>query len=260
MGKFRICCHLIQFKGQEKEDPRKVLQAVADAGYEAAEGFAPADATELVEIAALAAEYGLHIVNIGAPDWKTRVEFNAALGNDAVEVPPVDRQRGEPLTPEDLNNAEAELRAPVDYAIAHHLKPFHHAHVGTIIETKEDTDMVLEAVPGLQLLLDTGHMTAAGSSALQALYAHPDRIGHVHLKDFHADDPATYAHTLPNAWEVGRFAELGQGNMGLSIPAILKGLEEIGYPGWISVELDTAPRDPARSAQINREYLRGLGY
>jgi len=45
-----------------------------------------------------------------------------------------------------------------------------------------------------------------------------------------------------------------------SFPVVLKGLEEIGYQGWISVELDTAPRDPARSAQINREYLRGLGY
>ena len=120
--------------------------------------------------------------------------------------------------------------------------------------------MVLEAVDGLCLLLDTGHLTCAGSSSLEALYAHPDRIGHVHVKDFYADDPATYSHTLPSRWEVGHFAELGQGNMGLDVPAVLKGLEEVGYQGWISVELDHPAWEPAQSARINREYLRGLGY
>ena len=127
-------------------------------------------------------------------------------------------------------------------------------------QTKEDADRMLAAAPGLYLLLDTGHLTCAGSDALETLWAHKDRIGHVHLKDFWADDPATWTWPGSKFGEEGRFKELGDGNMGLDIPGILKALEEINYEGWVAVELDRATIPMELAAKKNREYLKGLGY
>lgn len=92
---------------------------------------------------------------------------------------------------------------------------------------------------------------------------HPrQRIAHVHLKDFHADDPATWNHRSCRWGEQGRFAELGQGNFGLDVKAVLQVLQQVGYDGWVSVELDRPypPRPPAEAARTSREYLRRLGY
>ncbi len=262
MPRLKLACHLIQFEGREKTEPEWVLDAVATAGYEACEGFAPATADELVAIAALAAQYGLHIVNIGGPTPADRVRFNVALGNDAVEVPACSKAGfgGPHPTAEDFARAGDSLKDVIAQCERHRVKPFHHAHIGTMIETKEDADRMLAATPGLTLLLDTGHLTCAGSNALETLWAHQDRIGHVHLKDFSADDPASWRWPGSKFWEEGRFKELGDGNMGLDVPAVLQALEAIDYAGWVSVELDRASMEMAEAARYNREYLRRLGY
>ncbi|MBM3474695.1 MAG: TIM barrel protein [Armatimonadetes bacterium] len=262
MPQFRIACHLIQFEGRESTEPEWVLNAVAEAGYEGCEGFGPKTPEELVETASLAGQYGLHIVNIGGPTPEERVRFNVTLGNGAVEVPACGKASfgGPDPSDEDFARAAATLADAIAFAERHHVKPFHHAHIGTMIETKEDADRMLATAPGLYLLLDTGHLTCAGSDALETLWAHKDRIGHVHLKDFTADDPSTWHWPGSKFWEEGRFKELGDGNMGLDVPGVLKALEDIGYDGWVSVELDRASIDTAEAAKYNREYLRQLGY
>jgi inosose dehydratase len=262
MPKFKIACHLIQFEGRENAEPEWVLEAVAKAGYEGCEGFSPKTPDELVEIASLAAQYGQHIVNIGGATPEDHVRYNVTLGNGACEVPACWRDRfgGPNPTDADFANAAATLKDTIALCEQYHVKPFHHAHIGTMIETKEDADRMLAATPGLYLLLDTGHLTCAGSNALETLWAHRDRIGHVHLKDFTADDPKTWHWPGSEFSEEGRFKELGDGNMGLDVPAVLKALEEIGYDGWVSVELDRASMDMAEAAKYNREYLKRLGY
>ncbi len=262
MPQFRIACHLIQFEGRQNTEPEWVLEAVARAGYEGCEGFGPQTPEQLVEIASLAARYGLHIVNTGGPTPEERVRYNVTLGNGAVEVPAARRgdYGGPNPTDEDFARAGATLEGTIAVCHEYHVKPFHHAHIGTMIETREDADRMLAATPGLYLLLDTGHLTCAGSDALETLWAHRDRIGHVHLKDFYADDPTTWRWPESKFWEEGRFKELGDGNMGLDVPGVLRALEEIGYDGWVSVELDRASMDMAEAAQYNRDYLRRLGY
>jgi len=262
MPPFKIACHLIQFEGRENTEPEWVLNAVAEAGYEGCEGFGPKTPDELVAIASLAAKYKLHIINTGGPMPEDRVRFNVTLGNGAVEVPACVKGNfgGPNPTDEDFARAGATLKDVIALCQSYHVKPFHHAHIGTMIETKEDADRMLAVTPGLYLLLDTGHLTCAGSNALETLWAHKDRIGHVHLKDFYADDPKTWHWPGSKFWEEGRFKELGDGNMGLDVPAVLKALEQIGYDGWVAVELDRASMDMAEAAKYNREYLKRLGH
>jgi sugar phosphate isomerase/epimerase len=262
MSAFKIACHLIQYEGREKTEPEWVLDNIAEAGYEGCEGFSPETPEQLVEIAMLAAQRGLHLVNVGGPSPELKLRWNVTLGNNAVEVPAARRGNfgGANPTDEDFANAAATLKDIVALCHKHHVKPFHHAHIGTMLETKEDVDRLLAAAPGLYLLLDTGHLTCAGANALETLRAHQDRIGHVHLKDFWADDPASWHWPGSRFGEEGRFKELGNGNMGLDVPAVLKALEQIEYDGWVAVELDRATIPMEQAAKQNRDYLRGLGY
>ena len=53
-----------------------------------------------------------------------------------------------------------------------------------------------------------------------------------------------------------------RGIWGFDARAALEKLEDVGYDGWVSVELDRPypPKPPAEAAKSNRDYLRGIGY
>jgi sugar phosphate isomerase/epimerase len=268
MAKFRLACHLIQFGGEQNENPEKVFREVAEAGWEAVEAVSTRSPDELVAMATLARRFGLHLVNVNAPGGQPTdaIQYNITLGNGAAEVPGRSRRDwgGDTPSDQDFERAARSLDEVLAFCDRHHIKGFHHAHLGTMIETVEDAERLLAAAPQLWLLFDTGHLLAAGSDPMQVFRSERlrKRIGHVHLKDCHADDPATWNHRTQRFGEKARFAELGAGNLGLDVPAVLKGLEEVGFDGWVAVELDRPypPRPPAEAARVNREYLRKLGY
>ena len=89
MGKFKLACHLIQFAGEQSQNPEKVLREVAEAGWDGAEGMLAGNAEELVDLAAMAGRFGLHLVNVRGPGNRSiqSVKYNIALGNSAAEVP-----------------------------------------------------------------------------------------------------------------------------------------------------------------------------
>jgi sugar phosphate isomerase/epimerase len=268
VSKLKFACHLIQFGGEEKRDLEGVLRAVADAGWEGVEGLGAADAEELVAKATLARHYGLHAVNVhhAGGDAVQSVKYNITLGNGAAEVPARARRDwgGDRPSDADFERAARSLDDILAFCRQHGVKGFHHAHLRTLIETTEDAERLLVAAPDLYLLYDTGHLLAGGSDPLDVFRSDRlrSRIAHVHLKDFHADDPATWDHRTQKFGEKGRFAELGQGNFGLDVKAVLGQLAAIGYDGWVAAELDWPfpPKSAAEAAKANREYLRGLGY
>ena len=53
-----------------------------------------------------------------------------------------------------------------------------------------------------------------------------------------------------------QFCELGQGS--LDFKALFKVLDECGFDGWASVELDVAYRSRLESASLSRAYLRQM--
>ncbi|HUT33285.1 MAG TPA: TIM barrel protein [Planctomycetota bacterium] len=258
--RFRIACHLCGWPKEVASNRRRVMEIVRDAGYEGVEGFGAKTADDLVEAAALAAEYGLHLVNFGGPDPATKARFNATLGNDAAEVP-AQRKDGHEPSGEELAAKLDALKPPIADFAALGLKPFHHIHVGTILETTEDCARVLAGLPELWLLFDTGHLLAANSDPMDVLARWPKQIGHVHLKNFWTQDPAAgWDRHKPDFWKTSRFCDLAEGNTGLDVGAVLAGLAEAGYGGWISIEEDHPRRDIAAVARDNREFLRTLGY
>jgi len=257
---FRIAAHLCGWPQDVVKDRRRVMAIVRAAGYDGVEGFSAVSAEDLVELAALAAEYGLHLVNLGAPDAALKARFNATLGNDAAEVPAARKPGHEPSEAE-LTGLCRELEPHVATFAKLGIRPFHHIHVGCILETTEDCARVLQRLPGLWLLYDTGHLQAANSDPMDVLARYPRQIGHVHLKNFWTQDPrAGWDRHRPDFWKTSRFCDLSEGNCGFDVGACLKGLQAAGYTGWVAVEEDHPQRDIAAVVRDNRQFLRSLGF
>ena len=218
MGKFRLACHLIQFAGEESQNPEKVLREIADAGWDGAEGMLAGSAEELVDLATMAGRFGLHLVNVRVPEDRSirSIKYNIALGNVAAEVPMLRRRDwgGDYPNDADYGRAARSIGEIVAFCTDHGIKGFHHAHLDTMIETVEDAERLLAASPDLWLLFDTGHLLLARSDPMQVFQSERlrGRIGHVHLKDFHADDKNAWNHRVHRFNEQARFAELGKGN------------------------------------------------
>ena len=140
---------------------------------------------------------------------------------------------------------------------------FHH-HIGTWIETPDETRRLLEMTdPGLLgLCFDTGHWKFAGGDPVRGIQQYADRIWHVHFKDH---NPRVAEQSRNDQWDgptsIGRgvFCELGTGD--IDFASVVRALDEIEYAGWIVVEQDVLPGTgtPMESARRNREYLRGIG-
>jgi inosose dehydratase len=121
-----------------------------------------------------------------------------------------------------------------------------HPHVGTMIESGEQTQRVIDGC-AIALCLDTGHLLIGGGDPVAVATAHPERIGHVHLKDVRlpwAERVRNGQVSYTEAVAGGIYAPLGDGDV--DVAAIVIALEGNGYSGWYVLEQDTIlTADPA---------------
>lgn len=161
----------------------------------------------------------------------------------------------------------ANLDRISDAAAAHGLLATLHPHVGTMVESGEETDRVL-AGSRIALCLDTGHLLIGGGDPVRVAVEHPERVGHVHLKDVRHDVAArvrTGELTYTEGVAQGMYVPLGTGDV--DVLAIVRSLEGSGYDGWYVLEQDTiltgAPADtgvdPAADARASVAHIRSLG-
>jgi inosose dehydratase len=141
---------------------------------------------------------------------------------------------------------------------------FHH-HCAGYVETPEEIRNLMDRTDAnlVGLCLDTGHYQYGGGDALEAVQTYGSRIWHLHFKDCDMNVRSQCAAQKLNYFEAvgaGVFCELGKGSV--DFPAIIAGMEKLGFDGWATVEQDILVEDldaPRESAARNRDYLRGLG-
>ncbi len=193
------------------------------------------------------------------------------LGNDPYGDPLRTKLAGRVTPAQGMTDDEWKVFAAGAHLVARRvmdeagIRTVFHQHIGTLVETMDETRRLLEMTDPftLGLCLDTGHWTfgAAGDPAAAARELR-DRVWHVHFKDC---EPTVMAASREQEWDGptsvghGVFCELGRGCV--DFPGVLAALDEIGYDGWIVVEQDVLPGmgTPRESARRNREYLRSIG-
>ena len=189
----------------------------------------------------------------------TTVVVAAATGVEGYDARPEldDAQWQTLLQNLDLVTAAAEARG---------LTATLHPHVGTIVESGEETERVL-AGSRIGLCLDTGHLLIGGGDPVAIARSHPDRIGHVHLKDVRldvAERVRTGGLSYTDGVRQGMYVPLGKGDV--DIAAIVGSLEDSGYAGWYVLEQDTildgSPTDtgvdPLADVRASLEFVRNV--
>ncbi len=135
-----------------------------------------------------------------------------------------------------------------------------HNHVGTYVETAEETARLLDTTDPQRVswCLDCGHLAYGGGDTLAMLGDYGARVAYAHIKDVDGD---VLARARGEMWSFDRalrsyiFAPLGRGIA--RIPQVIEALLSHGV-GWAVVEQDTTADDPTDTARANRETLQEL--
>lgn len=135
-----------------------------------------------------------------------------------------------------------------------------HPHTGTPVETPDEIAMVVEALDPRACGFgpDTGQIAQAGGDAVEIVTRYRQVVNHVHVKDYGGTavthdsdgklltDPTGYVGYEPIGLGVIDFAQM------------FRALREVGYKGWLNVELDgtsRAPRPPREAASLSYQGL-----
>jgi inosose dehydratase len=235
----------------------EAIRAIGAAGYEGIEIF---DGGLLEweqrpdELRRLLADAGVVVTGVysGAnfvydeilPDELWRIERAASLAQlFGAEVLTVGggAKRAAGTTDRDYERLAAGLDRVCEIAECHGLRASYHPHLTTIVEHEEQVDRIL-GMTRIGFCPDTGHLAAGGADPVALIRRHPDRVVHVHLKDWTPE---------PFRWE-----PLGRGVV--DIPGVLSALRDAGYDRWATVELDEFAGDPAEAARESMRYLQPL--
>ena len=137
---------------------------------------------------------------------------------------------------------------------------FHH-HMGTVVQSAEEIDRLMEGTKSdlVYLLFDSGHLAYCDEDYLAVLHRYAGRIAHVHLKDTHTEIVRRVRQeslSFLDGIRAGAFAIPGDGHV--DFPSIFSALEKSAYEGWIVVEAeqDPAVANPLEYALKARKYIR----
>ena len=135
----------------------------------------------------------------------------------------------------------------------------YHHHMGTVIETEEETRRLIESTSdSVKLLIDTGHMLFAGGNSIKLTEDFMERIIHVHCKDIRKnvlEKSLKNDSTFRQAFLDGAFTVPGDGC--IDYKPFLTVLKNRNYEGWLVVEAeqDPAKANPFEYAKIGYNYL-----
>lgn len=156
----------------------------------------------------------------------------------------------------------ARLNEFARHTLKHGVRLAYHHHMGAYVETADDIEQLMSRTgEEVGLLFDTGHITFAGSDALQVLKKHVHRVCHVHCKDVRTDvvrrarnGQWSFLHSVLN----GAFTVPGDG--AVAFKPLLEALHQHGYRGWLVVEAEQDPAvAPSRQyAALGHDHLASL--
>ena len=137
----------------------------------------------------------------------------------------------------------------------------YHPHIGTVIETREEIDRLMNETQEVHLLYDTGHIYYAGGDPRQVLRDYFPRINHIHTKDVRMDVVRRiYEEELSfiDGVLAGTFTVPGDGD--IDFTPLAESLRVSDYEGWLVLEAEQDPMKapPAEYAAKGYRHMEGL--
>jgi len=135
----------------------------------------------------------------------------------------------------------------------------YHHHMGTVIETENDTIRLLENTnDSVKLTLDTGHMLFAKGNSKKILENFSERLIHMHCKDIRKnvlEKSLKQDLSFRGAFLEGAFTVPGDGC--IDYKPLFDILKKKNYSGWLVVEAEQNPSkaNPFEFAKIGYSYL-----
>ncbi|MHA1570601.1 MAG: myo-inosose-2 dehydratase [Alphaproteobacteria bacterium] len=160
---------------------------------------------------------------------------------------PVSRRQG--LAPADFADYGRKLTEFAEYLQAAGVPMSYHPHMGTVIETDQEIDLLMANTgPAVGLLIDSGHVVYAGGDPVGLVRRHAKRLNHIHCKDIRGPVLASAKQndlSFLDAILAGVFTVPGDGM--IDFHAFAAALADAGYGGWVVVE---AEQDPAKAPPL----------
>ena len=184
---------------------------------------------------------------------------NAIHGNDDLAVN--DRPR---LPAGDWAAFGAGIEALAAHAAARGITLVYHHHMGTIVETMDEIDLLMTHTgPHTHLLLDTGHCTFGGGDPAALADRWMARVRHIHAKNVRPDIAAQVRGeglSFLEGVRRGVFTVPGDRDGCVDFLPVLTCAAAHGYHGWLVIEAeqDASVRDPVVYQSMGLGALRAF--
>jgi inosose dehydratase len=184
---------------------------------------------------------------------------NAIHGNDAVGL-----ARKPVLPASDWPAFGAGVEALAAFAAAQGIALVYHHHMGTIVESPHEIDLLMAHTgAATRLLFDTGHCYFGGGDPAAVATRHMGRVSHIHAKNVR---PAIMREVRDGNLSFlegvrrGVFTVPGDPEGGVDFAPVLRTAAEHGYQGWLVIEAeqDPAVREPFRYQSLGLGALKAM--
>lgn len=160
-----------------------------------------------------------------------------------------------PTTPEETKQAALTINEAAKRTLEYGVKACVHPHLWTELQDENELDALMErCAPEVYFAPDTAHLTGAGMDAAAIIRRYGARVAYVHLKDLMPEEAKIedFPMLLGNE-ALPVFCELGLGP--IDFRPIIEALNDIGYDGWLTVEIDKSTSTPYESLRICRDFV-----
>lgn len=226
------------------------LESLRNIGFNGIERVEAVSASDALNRATLYRKMGMDFATCRGPNAECGIQWTCGLGKEYVWLTPGPSGRDADMDAY-LRRSREFIRVCGRFGI----KAALHNHMDQRIETQPELERFMTECPDAYLLLDTGHLNAAGGNVLEIVEKYASRIVAIHLKDVILEEGRD-ENGRAKKW---KFCELGSGNSGLDNGAVMKALVAKGFDGWVMIEHDHHVREPLEDLKTSLDYLRKAG-
>ena len=192
-------------------------------------------------------------------DCKSPCMVFAEITNSVQGDPNTPLSKRPKLSKDDWNKLVLRINEISKMMIDENMPLAYHHHMGTVIETEDETSRLMEStIDSVKLLIDTGHMFFVQVNSIRLINKFSEKLIHVHCKDIRKDildKSLKNDSTFRQAFLDGAFTVPGDGC--IDYKPFLKILKDKNYSGWLVVEAEQDPSkaNPFEYAKIGYNYL-----